>query len=206
VSEKIEDWRAITPATLLAPIEHIRKTFDEDVWKCFEVTQKLCFAELHPDDREVDLDPFKSAFVGYRNIMGPGAAQQFDRDHQGGTPSAIFHAFLQALAAGIRADIHRLFKDALQMGIAHSAELKEHPVDWAKTHLSIVIDGNKYRVILWIKSVCDKQDYSKLLKTDQETDDFIFWKDWRAPKLIYMRPSGQLPMTLQPPGRAKTSG
>jgi hypothetical protein len=29
--------------------------FDEGVWKCSQVTEKLCFAELHPDEKQVDL-------------------------------------------------------------------------------------------------------------------------------------------------------
>jgi len=193
VSEKIEDWKAITPATLVAPIKHIRKMFDQGVWKCSQVTKKLCFADLHPDDRQVDLDPYQSAFAVYRTIIGPAAAQQFDKDHQVDSPPAIFHAYLQAFAAGVRTEIHRLFNEVLQIGIAHSARLKQPPADWAKAHLSIMINSNEHMVKLWIKSVCDKQDYSKPLKTDQETEDFFFWKDWRAPKLIYMRPSGNLP-------------
>ncbi|MGC9970281.1 MAG: hypothetical protein ABSE56_06805 [Bryobacteraceae bacterium] len=190
--EKVEDWKAITPGTLVAPVEHVRKMFDEGVWKCAKVTEKLCFAELHPADKHTDLDPFRSAFATYRKIIGLAAAQQFDKDHELGTPAAIFHAFLQALSAGIRSELHRLFNDLLQIGIAHSVRLKEHPADWAKTHLSILLNGNKHVVKLWIKAVCDKQDFSKLLKTDQGIDEFIFWKDWRAPKLIYMQPSGNL--------------
>ena len=58
VSSKVEDWKTITPAILIAPIDHIRKTFDEGVWKSSQITEKLCFADLHPDDNQVDLDPY----------------------------------------------------------------------------------------------------------------------------------------------------
>jgi pyrimidine deaminase RibD-like protein len=187
--ENVEDWKAITPSTLVAPVEHIRRMFDEGVWKYSQVTEKLCFAELHPDDKHIDLDPFKSVFPAYRRIIGPAAAQQFDRDHQLGTPPAIFHAFLQALFAGVRSEIHRLFNDLLQMAIAHREGLKEHPAEWAKTHLSILLDGNRHVVKLWVKNVCDMQDFSKPL----DDDEVIYWKSWRAPKLIYMQPSGSLP-------------
>jgi hypothetical protein len=68
VSEKIEDWKAITPNVLIAPVEHIRKSFDRVVWKCSEITDKLCFAELHPDGKHVDLDSYKSPFVTYRRL------------------------------------------------------------------------------------------------------------------------------------------
>ena len=191
-SRKVEDWEAITPAALTAPVEHIRKMFDEGVWKCSQITEKLCFAELHPNDKQVDLDPYESAFADYRKIIGPVAAQQFDREHHVGTPAAIFHAFLRVMAAGIHSEVRRVFHDLLQIGVAHSARLNEHPVEWAKAHLELLIKGNRHVVKLWIKSVCDKQDYAKAGRTEQEYEDFIFWKDWRAPKLIYMQPSGNL--------------
>jgi hypothetical protein len=135
VSEKVEDWKAITPETLLVPVEHIRKTFDEGVWKCSRVTEQLCFAELHPDDPQVDLGAFRSAFVTYRSIIGPQSARQFDSYHQTGTPAAIFHAYLEAFSAGLDSNILGSFDDLLKIGIAHSAKLSTRPVEWAKTHL-----------------------------------------------------------------------
>ena len=167
--------------------------FDEGVWKCSHLTEKLCFAGLHPEDNQIDLDPYKTPFSTYLEIIGAAAAQKFDREHQAGTAPAIFHAFQQVMAAGIRSEIRRLFEELLQIAMVHSASLNEHPVEWAKAHLSILINSKKHVVKLWIKSVCDKQDYSKMGKTQQETEDFIFWRDWRAPKLIYMQPSGNLP-------------
>jgi len=192
-SVKVEHWKAITPETLVAPVEHIRKMFDEGVWKCSHLTEKLCFAGLHPEDNQIDLEPYRAPFSTYLEIIGPAAADKFDRDHQVGTPPAIFHAFLQVMAAGIRSEIRRLFNELLQIAMVHSASLNEHPVEWTKAHLSILINSNKHVVKLWIKSVCDKQDYSKMGKTQQETEDSIFWRYWRAPKLIYMQPSGSLP-------------
>jgi pyrimidine deaminase RibD-like protein len=60
-------------------------------------------------------------------------------------------------------------------------------------HLSILLNNKKHKIQTWIRSVCDKQDFSRPLETQQEVKDFIFWKDWRAPKLIYMQPSGNFP-------------
>jgi pyrimidine deaminase RibD-like protein len=193
VPENVEDWKAITPGTLVVPVEHVRKTFDTGVWKCSKVTERLCFAELHPDDKHIDLEPYRSAFATYRTLIGLAASQQFDMNHRLGTPPAIFHAFVQAFSAGVRIEIHRLFNDLLRIGIAHSARLKEHPAEWAKTHLRSLLNDKKHVVKQWIRAVCDKQDFSKPLQTDQEIDTFISWKDWRAPKLIYMHPSANLP-------------
>lgn len=193
MSENVEDWKAITPEILIAPVEHIRKMFDEGVWKCSEITEKLCFAELHPGDKQLDLDPFRSSFPLYRKIIGPAATRQFDKNRQLGTPSAIFHAFMQAFSAGVCSEIHRLFSDLLQIGIAHSARLKEHPAEWAKTHLSILINDRKHVVKQWIKSVCDIQGYSCPPMTEQEINEALSWNTWRAPKLVRMQPSGNLP-------------
>jgi pyrimidine deaminase RibD-like protein len=193
VSVKAEHWKAITPDILVSPVEHIRKMFDEGVWKCSQLTEKLCFADLHSNDKQVDLGSYKAAFATYRKIIGSAAAQQFDRDHQIGTAPAIFHAFFQVMSAGVRSEIHRLFRELLEIGVAHSARLSVHPAEWAKTHLMILLKSKKHVLELWIKSVCDRQDYSRLGNTEQERDDFIFWKYWRAPKLIYMEPSGNLP-------------
>jgi pyrimidine deaminase RibD-like protein len=151
-------------------------------------------SELMPaDDKDIDLQAYEAAFISYRTIIGPSAAQQFDKDHALKTPPAIFHAFLQALAAGIRTEVGRVFNDVLQIGIAHMDGLKQHPADWAKAHLAMLTNGNKHIVRLWIQSVCDKQDYTRPVRTDQEFEDVIHWRDWRAPKLVYMRPSGNLP-------------
>ncbi|HEX4543706.1 MAG TPA: hypothetical protein VH114_11105 [Candidatus Acidoferrum sp.] len=191
MSKKV-DWKAITPKNLVGPVEHIRNTFDMGVWKCSEVTEKLCFADLHPDDEHFNLAPYKSAFISYRKIIGLGAVQQFDKDHQAGTPPAIFHAYIKAFSAGIYSEIRRLFNELLQIGIANSTVLEEHPAEWAKTQLSLLINSKRHVVKTWIKSVCDKQDYSKAAKNDEEIEELIYWKKWRAPKLIYMQPSGNL--------------
>src|SRR5260370_9937971 len=108
-SAKVEHWKTITPETLLAPVEHIRKMFGEGVWKCSHLTEKLCFANLHPEDNHIDLDQYKPPFSTYLEIIGPAAAQKFDSDHQSGTPPAIFHAFLLRMSACIQAEIRRRF-------------------------------------------------------------------------------------------------
>jgi pyrimidine deaminase RibD-like protein len=193
VTGKAENWKAITPQTIVAPVQHMRKMFDTGVWKCSQLTEKLCFAALHPTDTQVDLEPYRLAFTTFRRLIGPLAAHQFDRDYQAGTPSAVFHAFLQAFAAGVRTSTQRIFDDFLQIGIAHSAKLKQHPVEWSRTNLDLLLSSNNHKLKLWIKSVCDRQDYSRSAMTQQETEDFFLWKDWRAPKLIHMQPSGNLP-------------
>jgi hypothetical protein len=48
-----------------------------------------------------------------------------------------FRAILQAMSDGISSEIRRLFDDLLQIGIAHAATLKEHPVEALRVPLPI---------------------------------------------------------------------
>jgi hypothetical protein len=189
---KADTWKTITPDALVVPVEYIREMFSEGVWKCSWVTQQLCFAALHPDDKQTDIEQYIAAFRQYRVIIGWTAAQEFDQHYQVGTPPAIFHAYFQAMDAGIRIEIRRLFNDPLKIAVTQTAKVKEHPAEWAKLHLGDLINGKKQVVITWIKCVCDRQDYSSPLNTQQEREDLIYWRDWRAPKLIYMQPSGNM--------------
>jgi hypothetical protein len=100
---------------------------------------------------------YKAALVQYRLIIGPAAAQEFDRHYQIGTPPAIFHAYLQAMDAGIRTEIRRLFTDLLKIAVAHSTKLNEHPAQWVNLHLSMLINTKKHVVTTWIKSVYDRR-------------------------------------------------
>jgi pyrimidine deaminase RibD-like protein len=52
--------------------------------------------------------------------------------------------------------------------------------------------SDRLLVTVWIKNVCDKQDFKPGM-TPKEFGEHVFWKDWRAPKLVYMQPSGSLP-------------
>jgi pyrimidine deaminase RibD-like protein len=189
--QPIEDWETITPGTLVVAVKHIRETFNLSVWKCSSVTEKLCFADLHPYDDHVGLDEYRSSFIGYRQIIGPAASQRFDKRHDRGTAPDIFSAYMQAMSDGIRTEIRRVFADLLQIGIANSGMLNDHPAEWAKKHLLMLINGNNHVVKMWIKAVCDKQDISA--ETKEEFEESIFWRRWRAPKLIHMQPSGNLP-------------
>ncbi len=188
-----EDWEKITPKELIPAIAHIQKEFQESAWKYSVITEKLCYAALHPQLRHVDdLAAYEQSFSIYRVILGSQAQREFDSLIRKATPSSIFTAYFEAFRKGLAQEVSRLFDEILQIGLANSKILSEHPVEWAKKHLTILINRKGRGLSLWIKSVCDEQDYSKALNPNQNLEDFMFWKDWRAPKLIYMRPSGNL--------------
>ncbi len=192
-----QTWQEITPEKLRPALEHIRKTFDTSEWKCSWITQHLCYSALHPGKIDpVDLTPYEQSFADYRIIIGPMAQRDFDRLLGAKTPPSIFKAYSDVFHKGLETEVLRIFNEILQIGLANTNALQMLPVEWAKVHLSMLINKNQHKVKSWIKSVCDKQDYTKA-PTLEEFKDFIWWSDWRAPKLIYMEPSGNLPFNAE---------
>ena len=187
------DWEKMTPKNLRPAIKHIRDTFRSSQWKCSRITEVLCYAALHPKEPvPQDFDQYLEAFRTYRVILGHSASREFDRVIASGTAPSIFKAYQDAFRQGIESELERLFEDVLQIGLANATALDTHPVDWAKAQLSLMLEGKYQSFLSWIKSVCDKQDLSDTPTSDQEWEDFMYWKNWRAPKLIYMVPSGNL--------------
>jgi len=138
-----------------------------------------------PTNPATDLDPYRKYLVA---AIGDRAREVIAGSNQ--TPPAVFKAYLDLYRIGLIAVIRSLFEEALQIGIAQWLILKLHPVEWATSHLRILIDEEKSSVQLWIKRVCDIQDYSNLPEGDEELDEVMFWKTWRAPRLIRMNPVG----------------
>jgi hypothetical protein len=190
----LADWENITPEELIPAVKYIRESFDESGWKCSELTRKLCYSALHPGAMEkVALAPYEASFVIYRRIMGQVAQRTFDHLLHVGTPPSFFLAYLNAFRKGLETEVRRLFDEVLQIGLANPEALKIHPVEWARAHLRILIAANSHRVVLWIKSVCDKQETWKPIDTDDNSADKFLWKTWRAPRLVHMQPSGNTP-------------
>jgi hypothetical protein len=190
--DKSIKWQDITPKELQPAVTAIRKTFDDVSWGCRESARRLCFAGLHPThgnqqptNLTTDLEAYKKYLVA---VIGDRARGMIAASNQ--TPPAIFKAYLDLYRTGLIALIRSLFEEALQIGIAQVSMLKLHPVEWAACHLRILIDEQKSSVQLWIKRVCDIQDYSNLPQGDEELDEAMFWNTWRAPRLIRMNPVG----------------
>src|SRR5205814_4662770 len=196
------EWKEITPEELIPAIEHIRESFEESEWKRRKVTEKLGYSALHPQasDRAALL-PYETVFALYRKMLGPAVMREFDNLVGIGTASAAFKAYFDAFRKGMELEVERVFDEVLSIGHANPRALKTHPVEWAKTHLKIMTSKNLPLVGRWIKTVCDRQDSAKPVETNQDFRALVFWNDWRAPRLIYMQPSGN---ALYDPGNAWT--
>jgi hypothetical protein len=190
------EWERSTPEQLVPAIKRIRELFDTGAWKCSELTRHLCYASLHPQEAgPTSLVPYTSAFATYRRMISSAAQQQFDDLLSVGTPPSVFRAYLDVHRQGLEVDVRDQFDQILQVGIANVSVLRTHPVEWAKSHLQLLVNGNAYRVKIWIKEVCDKRDLSGE-GAEKEFDDVIYWRSWRAPQLIHMEPSGNTRYSL----------
>jgi hypothetical protein len=97
MAKNVPKWEDFTPVTLTPAIKHIQKTFDSSIWKCSEITEKMCYSALHPGEvGPVSLAPYEEPFRLYRIILGNPAVREFDRLIKTGTPPAIFKAYLDA--------------------------------------------------------------------------------------------------------------
>ena len=155
------DWKQITPDHLIAAVQHIRKSFDTNGWKYSEVTKNLCYAALHPETRDpAALVPYHTAFTTYRKIIGRAPEQQFDDLLKIGTLPAVFRAYLDAYQKGLEVEVGSQFNLILQIGLTNAQALEEHPVEWSKAHLELLIEGEAYDARMWNRRVCDKKDSS----------------------------------------------
>lgn len=189
------DWEEATPEVLRPAIKHLYDAFDESDWKCSWVTQHLCFADLHPGTvTDEELAPYRSAFVNLRKILGPALSKQFDLTVSAGTPSATFHGYAEIYRSGLNTVVGDMLLEMLQIGISNSGRIRSDPVEWAKYHVENRIRNAQHRFSTWTKNVCDVQPTpTQTPLSDEDLEEMIWWRTWRAPKFIIMRPSGNMP-------------
>ena len=185
------NWEKITPFHLLEPVKHIRECFDEECWRCFEVTKRFCYASLHANSAKAGSvegnAPVLSLYLG---ILEPGAQNEFKGFLELGSPSSLFRAYFDLYLAAMKKNVQVQFNETLKIGLANYRALNIHPVDWAKSHFTLLINGKLRSVERWIKDVCDEQPVPALDVIDSQFQEIAFWKQWRAPRFIYMRPAG----------------
>jgi hypothetical protein len=191
----LSDAKQVTPEQLQPAIKHIQNVFDESDWKCSWITQHLCFADLHPGTiREDELTQYRAAFLELRKIVGSPLSKQFDLIVSAGTPSATFHGYAEMYRYGLNTAVRDMLIDALQIGISNTALIANDPVKWAKSQVDNRIRNGLHRFTTWIKNVCDIQPArTQPPVTDDDLDEMIWWRKWRAPQFIHMRPSGNTP-------------
>ncbi len=107
-------------------------------------------------------------------------------------PSAIFKQYMDVYQTGLTHATKKEFRELLDIALANDRLLKGGPIEWAKLQLGLLIDDKERIVGRWIKNCCDQQEPSKTTTPD-DMEEFVYWRTWRAPKLVHMRPSGNTP-------------
>jgi pyrimidine deaminase RibD-like protein len=186
------DWKDVTPELLQPAIKHIQSLFDESDWKCSWITQHLCFADLHPGAvREDDVTPYRVAFAQLRKIVGSPISNDFGLVVSAGTPSATFHGYAEMYRHGLNTAVRDMLIDALEIGTSNSALIGNDPVEWARSHVENRIRNRQHRFTTWTKNVCDTQPApTRTPMTNEDIEEMIWWRKWRAPRFIHMCPSG----------------
>jgi hypothetical protein len=190
---KAADWETFTPASLQPAVRAIRESFDQLSWRCAESTRNLCYAALHPVSGKASSNSSKQ-LDPYRNFVGALIGREFQELLV--TPphalSAVFKAYLDAYQNALKSVMRQQFQDLLEIAIAQAGMLNLHPIEWAKSHLQILISEEKHNVRRWIKDVCDRPDVLEVA-TSEDFEELAFWRTWRAPRFIRMKPSGNSP-------------
>jgi hypothetical protein len=190
MTAKSADWEKITPQYLLPAVTHIRTIFETGHWKCSTITTKLGYAALHSPTDPASLTPYQAAFGVYRQMIGRTAETEFDSLLQLRTPPAVFRAYFDAYYEGLKVNVRDQFNLMLKVGLPNSDALKTHPVEWAKSQLEFLVKGHVHSVERWIKEVCDTQEVPDPELIAKEFEELVFWRKWRAPRLIHMQPAG----------------
>ena len=181
----MEKWEQSVPADLVTAIKHVRKTFHDAHWGCGWTTQNVCYALMH----DISLDDQNKKFGKYLLRMqaniGPAAASRFRDLVAENTHPALFKAFYDLYADSMTVQALAAFGEFSQIGFANQVHLGISHLAWAEAWTLDLIRSERHVITNWVKNVCDKQTYD----AEADDDELVFWKSWRAPMLILMKPS-----------------
>ena len=183
---KPPDWETITPETLKPAIEHVQKEFRTSEWKLKSRIECGCYFSLHP---ELATQP---TFKGGQNLIPVERRLIWQVHYQGMRESECFAYWTEQFSEILVQEIILPFNSLLKIGLAQQSRLELPPVKWAKTLGDSFLYSLEWTVPHLIKRMCDEQD--NRLEINMETfDAYCGWVYWRAPRFVYMQPSGNLP-------------
>jgi hypothetical protein len=184
-------WKIITPERLHAAIEHMRSSFELGCSGGARVTEKFCHLSLHPNPPNLkSLSAYNNALQTYLLGLRRSEQDEFEEFLSLGTPPGIFRAYFDLYYRVILFHVQGQFDSTLKIGLANRNALNAHPVEWAKSHLDLLINDRKVSIERWVKNVCDVQELPEPELIPSQFEEIVFWRNWRAPKLIYMHPAG----------------
>lgn len=185
-----EPWDQNLPPDLIPPIMHLRKTFDENHFTYGQVTEKLCYWQLHPGTPDDEINDHLKPLQHLKGIAGAPATQRFVGLLKTNTAPALFKAFFYLYLDGVATLASSIFLQLVPVGKANEPRLGIPHLEWAESQTKNMIRG-KIRVVEgWIRDVCDKQPP---YDPNENFEEHIFWRKWEAPKLLLMKPSRHFP-------------
>lgn len=190
MSWNTEKWETSVPADLVPAVEHLRKRFADAHWGCGRTTQLYCYAILHGKAAHDPANEYASYFLHLQARVGPLLKNRFKDMLNKATPPAIFKGFYDLYLDGLCVEAVDIFKELVKIGRANDRSLAIPYLDWATNHTTYAIRYNVFQIENWIKDVCDKH----LLDSSETEAETIFWTRWRAPMLLVMEPSGNMPL------------
>jgi hypothetical protein len=189
IYRKPDPWKKDLPADLLPAIEHLRKIFKDNHWSYGSITQKLCYWMLHPGRSEEEVADYLRPLRQLQTIVGPEATKCFVEMLQRKTDPAFFKAYFEIYLDGMTRTALPLFKQFAAIGKANEERLGVPHLKWADEQIKNMIRSEMHVIVIWIRNVCDVQIYDPT----EDSDEQIFWRKWRAPMLLGMKPSRHLP-------------
>lgn len=183
---KPPDWETITPEKLKPAIEHVQKEFRTSEWKLRSRIECGCYFSLHP---ELATQP---TFKGGENLIPFDRRLIWQVHYQGMRESECFAYWTEQFSEILEQEIILPFNSLLKIGLAQQGRLELPPVKWAKTLGDSSLYSLEWTVPQLIKRMCDEQD-NRLEINMEMFDAYCGWVYWRAPRFVYMQPSGNLP-------------
>jgi hypothetical protein len=189
MDETAEPWDKSVPLDLIPAIKHLRKSFDDAHWGCGETTRIFCYSLLH---NEIVNDPAKEHFNFIRYMkarVGLAAARRFNDLVREATAPAIFKAFYDLYLENMSVQALLIFREFTEIGRANDKRLGSPYLEWAEAQTKHMVRSHTHLIEIWVRNVCDKQVYDP----NDDDEELIFWRKWRAPMLVVMKPSRQRP-------------
>jgi hypothetical protein len=188
------DWKGHTPPELIEAVSHLRERFNSASWNVDQVTQRLCYAALHPAEEVKDLLEYERAFNQMKPIVGRSMLERFSALLLQRTDPAYFAAFFSIREWLLRSQVGYTFQELLAIASVQRHLLSSAPPTWTREQVQSLIDNESWKTTTWLKQVCDVQRRDP---DDHEWEEQIHWRKWRAPMFFVMEPSRYAPFEAQ---------
>lgn len=184
--DKPPDWEEITPEPLQAAVKHISREFKTAAWQLSEQVECVCYLCLHP---ELTTSP---TYKGRPNLIQADLRETWHLQFEGMTESERFAHWTKQYGELLKRNTVVPLNAFLKIGLAQESRLPLPAVEWAKTLTRGLMFSLRWTVPHLIKGMCDEQE-NKVDLDNSFFDAWCGWVYWRAPRFVFMQPSGNAP-------------